>query len=94
MGFSRQESWSELPFPPPGDLPDPGIKPVSLTAPAVAGRFFIPSATWEAPETVANMALVVDAFRFKDTQTFGGQCVGLDQGFSNFTAHKQHPRDF
>ena len=37
-GFSRQESWSELPFPPPGDLPDPGIKPVSLVAPAVAGR--------------------------------------------------------
>ena len=30
MGFSRQESWSELPFPSPGDLPDPGIKPMSL----------------------------------------------------------------
>ena len=29
MGFSRQESWSGLPFPPPGDLPDPGIKPRS-----------------------------------------------------------------
>ena len=29
MGFSRQESWSELPFPSPGDLPDPGIKPGS-----------------------------------------------------------------
>ena len=37
MGFSRQEYWSELPFPPPGDLPDPEIKPVS---PALAGRFF------------------------------------------------------
>ena len=37
MGFSRQESWSELPFPPPGDLPDPGIKP---TSPGLAGRFF------------------------------------------------------
>ena len=30
MGFSRQKYWSELPFPPPGDLPDPGIKPMSL----------------------------------------------------------------
>ena len=30
MGFSRQEYWSGFPFPPPGDLPDPGIKPVSL----------------------------------------------------------------
>ena len=31
MGFSRQEYWSGLPFPPPGDLPDPGIKPRSPT---------------------------------------------------------------
>ena len=30
MGFSRQEYWSRVPFPPPGDLPDPGIKPTSL----------------------------------------------------------------
>jgi len=39
MGFSRQEHWSEFPCPPPGDLPDPGIEPVSLTYPAMAGRF-------------------------------------------------------
>ena len=37
MGFSRPEHWSGSPFPPPGDLPDPGIE---LEAPAVAGRFF------------------------------------------------------
>ena len=37
MGFSRQEYWSGLPFPPPGDLPNPGIKPMS---PALVGRFF------------------------------------------------------
>ena len=30
MGFSRQEYWSGLQFPPPGDLPDPGIKPMSI----------------------------------------------------------------
>ena len=31
MGFSRQEYWSGLPFPPPGDLPDPGMEPTSLS---------------------------------------------------------------
>ena len=48
MGFSRQEYWSELPCPPPGDLPDPGIKPASLKSPALAVRFFTTSATWGA----------------------------------------------
>ena len=52
MEFSRQEYWSGLPFPPPGDLPNPGIwkKPASLTSPALAGGFFTTSATWEAPQ--------------------------------------------
>ena len=49
MGFSRQEYWSGLPCPPPGDLPDPGIEPVPSMSPALAGRFFTTSATWEAP---------------------------------------------
>ena len=35
MGFSKQEYWSGLPFPPPGDLPDPGIEPVSPASPAL-----------------------------------------------------------
>ena len=48
MGFSRQQYWSGLPCPPPEYLPDPGIKPSSLTSPALAGGFFITSATWEA----------------------------------------------
>ena len=39
MGFSRQESWSELPCPPPGDLPNPGMEPTSLMSPALAGGF-------------------------------------------------------
>ena len=38
MGFSRQEYWSELPFPPPWDLPDVGIEPTSSAFPALAGR--------------------------------------------------------
>ena len=40
MGFSRQEYWSGLPCPPPGDLPDPGIEPASPVFPVLADRFF------------------------------------------------------
>ena len=40
MGFLRQEYWNVLPFPPPGDRPDPGIKPTSPASPALAGGFF------------------------------------------------------
>ena len=47
MGFLRQESCSGLSCPPPGDLPDPGINPVSLVSPPLAGGFFTTSATWE-----------------------------------------------
>ena len=49
MKFSRQEYWSELPFPTPENLPDPGIEPKSLVSPALAGRFFTTDATWESP---------------------------------------------
>ena len=47
MEFSRQEYWSELPCPPPGDLPEPEIKPMSLTSPALASGSFTTSTTWE-----------------------------------------------
>ena len=50
MEFPRQEYWSELPCPPPGDLPDPGIEPTSSAFPALASRFFSNSTTYEAPE--------------------------------------------
>ena len=40
MKFSRQEYWSVLPFPTPGDLLDLGIEPVSPVSPALAGKFF------------------------------------------------------
>ena len=50
MGFSRQEHRSGLPCPPPGDLSNPVIEPVSLTSPALADRFFTTNATWEAHE--------------------------------------------
>ena len=45
MGFSKQEYWSGLSCPPPGDIPDPGIK---ATSSAMAGRFCTTSATWKA----------------------------------------------
>ena len=47
MGFSRQEYWSGLSYPPPGDLPEQGIEPVSLTSPALAGGFFTTNTTLE-----------------------------------------------
>ena len=48
MGFSRQKYWSGLPCPSPMDLPNPGIEPMSLMSPALAGGFFTTNATWEA----------------------------------------------
>ena len=49
-GISKQEYWSGLPCPLPGDLPNPGIEPASLRSPVFAGRLFISSAAWEALE--------------------------------------------
>ena len=48
MGFSKYEYWSGLLYPPPEDLPSPGIEPCSLMSPALAGKFFTSRATWEA----------------------------------------------
>ena len=45
MGFPRQKCWSGLPFPSPGELPDPGIE---LESPILAGGLFTTSTTWEA----------------------------------------------
>ena len=67
MELSRQEYWSRLPFPTPGDLPDSGLKLVSLASPALAGGFFITSATWdftessvgkESPYNVGDLGLI------------------------------------
>ena len=51
-GFYRQDYWSGLPFHPPRDLLDPGIKPASFASPALAGEFFTTDTTWEAPSLV------------------------------------------
>ena len=47
MGFSRQQYWNGLPYTPPGDIPNPRIKPASLMSSASRGNFFTTSATWE-----------------------------------------------
>ena len=44
---TRQEYWSGLPFPPPGDLPDPGTKPESLASLTLAGRFLTTAPPWK-----------------------------------------------
>ena len=48
MGFSRQEYWIGCPFPSSGDLPNPGIQPMSLASPALVIRFCTTCTTWEA----------------------------------------------
>ena len=54
MGFSRQEYWSGLPFSSPGDLADPGIEPVSLSFPALAGGFFITEPSGKPFKEISN----------------------------------------
>ena len=60
MGFSRQEYWSGLLFPPSGDLPESGIEPESLTSPALTGRFFTTSATWKAHQQLISILMCKD----------------------------------
>ena len=66
MGLSQQESWSGLPFSPPRDLSDSGIKPTSPEAPALAGGFFT---TEPSPGEPFHQVDVV-----KEHMQFGSQC--------------------
>ena len=74
MGFSRQEYWRGLLCPSPGDLPDPGIEPVSLTSHALAGRSFTTTATWEALR-------IHTKHKTKQTEVFSGRLVHRTQCF-------------
>ena len=58
MGFSRQEYWSGLPCPPPGDLPDPGLEPSSLESSALAGGYF----TTVSPGKPPNYLLISEKY--------------------------------
>ena len=98
MGFSRQEYWSGLPCPPPGDLPDLGIETMSLMSPVLAGRFFTTSATCEALTLVSvqlfNHSVVSDSLRPHELQHTRPPCPSPTPGvYSNSCALSQwhHP---
>ena len=76
-GFSRQEYWSGLPCPPPGDFPDSGIQPVSLASSALAGGFFTTSTTWEAQFLMYIQVIVIQLFIHTHTHTFFQYSVPL-----------------
>ena len=59
VGFPRQEHWSGLPHPPPGDLPDPGIEPTSLVSLALVGRFFTTAPPGKSPVTSLLLLLLL-----------------------------------
>ena len=76
MGFSRQEYWSGFPCPSPGDLPDPGFKPISLISlisyisyifTHLAGGFLTTSATWEASFLLPSIFPSIKVFPNKST---------------------------
>ena len=60
MEFSRQEYWSGLPCPPPWDLPDPGIEPVSLMSPALAGGTSLSSKKFLLDNTAPREGLAIN----------------------------------
>ena len=62
MGFSRQEYWGRLPFPPPGDLPNPGIELTSPVSPALVGRFF---STEPPGKLIGTLLKYLNFFKFK-----------------------------
>jgi len=59
LGFSREEYWSGLPFPPPGDLPNSGVKPVSAVAPALQADSSLQS-HWRSPESNVHILIQND----------------------------------
>ena len=81
VGFSRQEYWSGLLCPPSGDLPNTGIKPMSLMSPKLAGRFFTTSTTWEAPKVkVLHAQFVGTLWDPMDCSPPGSSVHGILQG--------------
>ena len=94
MEFSRQEYWSGLPCPPPGDLPDSGIEPMSLMSPALAGRFFTTSTTWEAQkQTVKKYKYIFITSGFTVGQRLGGETSQVALVVKNLPANAGDIRD-
>ena len=80
--FSRQEYWSGLLCPPPGDLPNPGIKPASFKSLALASEFFIPLVSPGKPQDLSNV------YQGKQGRIVVGMCRSL---CFTFSATRQHP---
>ena len=91
MEFSGQESWSGLPCPPPGDLPHPGIKPMSLMSPALAVRFFTTGATWEARLSLLSSVQSLSRVRlFCDPMNCSTPGLPVHHQLSEFTQTHVH----
>ena len=78
MGFPRQEYWSGVPFTTPGDLLNPGIEPVSLVPPALAGRFFT-----TVPPRKTHKATILQQQQQKFCLYFMGQTKDQEAGMYN-----------
>ena len=75
MGFSRHKYWSELPCPPPRDLPNPGIDLTSLTSPALTGMFITSIITWEAQLVFRFIFLFLAALGLSLVAASGGSSL-------------------
>ena len=74
MKFSRQEHWSGLPFPSPGDLPNSEIEPMSLTSPTLAGGFFTTSFHLGSPtQCPGGLQMTMDQKRHQVSLTIPGR---------------------
>ena len=79
MGIPRQEYWSRLPLPSPGNLPDPGIKPAS---PALAGRFFI---TEPLGKLIGPFTMIQITVKLPGTQVKGDLNIALNMAATDET---------
>ena len=73
--FSRQEYWSELPVPSPADLPDPGIEPMSLASPALAGGFFTVEPPGKPIDQYQNQASDIGTIHRADSDSISFKCI-------------------
>ena len=105
MGFSRQEYWSGLPCPPPGNLPDPGIKPVSLRSsanwrvdslplappgkPLVQNRHLIFIETWKEKKPVNGHVDAPQLYPFETVNCFQSESQG-PPAYGTSTAVRRH----
>ena len=71
MGFSKEEYWSGLSFPTPGNFPNPGIETVSLVSPAMAGWFLYHCSTWEVWKKIRRAKLLWIILMGESQSSFG-----------------------